>query len=101
MAEIYLTDYIGKATVPLVLDDTIEKLIRIEVNNADSKKLRATLINISNGSEVASREWSSGVTATYNIPSALRPSYTNVEIDKIIKTVTFRKLSVGYMAVLI
>jgi len=101
MAEIYLTDHIGQATISFVLDDATEKLIRIEVNNAESKKLKATLINTTNGTGIASREWSAGTMATYNIPSAVRPSYTNVEIDKIIKTVTFRKLSVGYMAVLI
>lgn len=45
MAEIYLTDYIGKATISLVLDDATGKLVRIEVNNAESRKLKATLIN--------------------------------------------------------
>ena len=53
MAEIYLTDHIGQATISFVLDDATEKLIRIEVNNAESKKLKATLINTTNGERIS------------------------------------------------
>ncbi len=101
MAEIKLTDYIGKASFTLVLDDTTMKLVSVEVSNESDKKLKLSLIDKDTKEELISRTWDSKTATTYNIASVARPSFASKVIDKIDKKVTTYILSRAYMVVAI